>query len=335
MEHPSSTTNRPLSTMQSFSNSSAEPPRNPDEINLLEYLYVLVKHKKLIIGVTLAGLVLGFIAALIMGPTWVAEAVIAPKETETPNASSLTELGALGGLVASQLNLGGNASLDKIDLILESRDFGAKLIDKYSFLPVIYRYQWPRLFRKYWDPSQNKWKPTFDQPKPLDMGSYIKTKYLKKVKDTKMNTLVVKIQSKDSAFTINLATMYVDYLNDYIKADIQNDARENVAYLDTQLVKVMDPLLREKILGLIANEIEKEMVVSKEAFKVVDPVYLVKNSKAKKLYPLIFGLGIFFITSFITFFIHLFASLDKAKETASLIEQIKQELFPAHARKKH
>ena len=326
MEHPSSTTNRPLSAMQSFSNSSAEPPRSPDEINLLEYLYVLVKHKKLIMGVTLAGLVLGFIVALIMGPTWMAEAVIAPKETESPNASSLTELGALGGLVASQLNLGGNASLDKIDLILESRDFGAKLIDKYSFLPVIYRYQWPRLFRKYWDPSHNNWKPTFDQPRPLDMGSYIKTKYLKKVKDSKMNTLVVKVQSKDSAFTINLATMYVDYLNDYIKADIQNDARENVAYLDTQLVKVMDPLLREKILGLIANEIEKEMVVSKEAFKVVDPVYLVKNSKAIKLYPIAFGACLFLITAAILFILPAFSSAAKNDQDKLLLTNIKKEM---------
>ena len=320
--------------MQSFSNSSAEPPRNPDEINLLEYLFVLVKHKKLIIGVTLAGLVLGFIAALIMGPTWVAEAVIAPKETESPNALSLTELGALGGLVASQLNLGGNASLDKINLILESRDFGAKLIDKYSFLPVIYRYQWPRLFRKYWAPSHNNWKPTFDQPKPLDMGRYIKTKYLKKEKDAKMNTLVVKVQSKDSAFTINLATMYVDYLNDYIKSDIQNDARENVAYLDTQLVKVMGPAPARENPRAYCQRNRKRNGGQQRGVQGGGPVYLYKQFKEKKLFPLVFGLGMFLITSFITVFIYLFGSVGDARETASLIERIKQYLFPAHVRKK-
>ena len=326
MAHPLSITNQTLSTIQPSSNSSAESPRNPDEINLLEYFYVLVKHKKLIIGIMLAGLVLGVIAALIMGPSWVAEAVIAPKETESSNTSPLAGLGVLGGLVASQLNLGGNASLDKIDLILDSREFGAKLIEKYSFLPVIYRYQWPRLFKKYWDPSQNNWKPTFDQPKPLDMGSYIKTKYLKKVKDTKMNTLVLNVRSKDSAFTINLATMYVDYLNDYIKTDIRNEAKENVAYLDSQLVKVMDPLLREKILGLIANEIEKEMVVSKEAFKVVDPVYLEKKFKAIKLYPIAFGACLFLITAIILFILHAFSSATKNERDNVLMTNIKKEM---------
>jgi len=36
-----------------------------------------------------------------------------------------------------------------------------------------------------------------------------------------------------------------------------------------------------KIRGLIADEIEKEMVVSNEAFKTIDPVYIYKKSKEK------------------------------------------------------
>src|SRR5271157_2424067 len=203
-------------------------PRDPDEINLLEYLYALVKHKRLIVGATVLGLVLGFVAALVKGPTWVAEAVIAPKEAESQKTPSFAGLGALGGLVASQLNFAGNASLDKIDQVLDSREFGTKLIEKYSLLPIIYRYQWPKAYRKYWDASQKAWNPKFVQPKPLAMGSFIKTKYLKKTKDIKTNTLLLKIQSKDSAFTVNMATMYVDFLNDYIRTNVQNEAKANV-----------------------------------------------------------------------------------------------------------
>ena len=141
MEHPSSITKQAVSALQSFTNPSAEPPRNPDEINLLEYMYVLVKHKNWIIGLTATGLVLGFITALIMGPTWVAEATIAPKENESQKSTALADLGALGGLVASQFNLDqGSVNLNKMDMLLDSRDFGAKLIEKYSLLPVIYKY---------------------------------------------------------------------------------------------------------------------------------------------------------------------------------------------------
>jgi uncharacterized protein involved in exopolysaccharide biosynthesis len=156
------------------------PPHDPDEINLLEYIYVLVKNKWWIIGLTFLGLVLGFVAAKIKGPTWVAEAVIAPKETDAQKGPNLSGFGAFGGIVASQLNLGGNASLEKIDIILDSREFGAKMIEKYDLLPVLYKYQWPKEYKKFWEPAQNTWKPKFFPPKPLDMGRFVKGKYLKR-----------------------------------------------------------------------------------------------------------------------------------------------------------
>jgi hypothetical protein len=299
--------------------------KDPDEINLLEYIYALVKHKRLIIGLTLLGLAAGYGAALLKGPTWSAEAVIAPRETESQKAPSFAGLGALGGIVASQLNFGGNASLEKIDLILDSREFGAKLIDRYSLLPAVYKYQWPKVYQKSWDSSRNAWKADFVRPKPLDMGSFLKSKYLKKTTN-KNNTMTVQIKSRDSTFTLNLAGHYIEFLNEYIKSNVEAEARENVSYLEKQLIAIPDPLLREKIQGLIATEIEKEMVVSKEAFKVVDPVYLSKTFKEKKLYPLVFGFGLFFLGCLAVVFFHALSSSEKTEEDRSLIEKIKKEM---------
>jgi uncharacterized protein involved in exopolysaccharide biosynthesis len=301
--------------------------RDPDEINLLEYFYALVRRKNWIICLTITGLVLGYVAAKIKGPTWVAEAIIAPKETDSQKGPSLAGFGALGGIVASQLNIGGDASLDKIDIILDSREFNATLVEKNNLLPVIYKYQSPKAYKKFWDTVQQKWNQEFIQPKFLDMGGMVKG-YLKKVTN-KNKTMTIKVQSKDSTFTITLANKYVIFLNDYIKTNIQNDAKENVEYLDKQLNGIADPLLREKLQSLIANEIEKEMVVSKEAFRVVDPVYLSKTFKQKKLYPLVFGFGLFFLSCLFVVFIHAFSSADKTEEDKRLLEKIKQELFLA------
>jgi uncharacterized protein involved in exopolysaccharide biosynthesis len=298
--------------------------RDPDEINLLEYAYVLVKNKWWIIGLTVLGLVLGYVAAIIKGPTWVAEVMIAPHETESQKTPSFAGLGALGGLVASQLNFGGNASLDKIDLILDSREFGAKLIDHYSLLSTIYKYQWPKVYKKSWDFSQNTWKADFIQPKPLEMGSFIKSKIKKTT--NKNNTMTLLIKSRDSTFSINLANNYIEYLNEYIKSNVQTEARENVSYLEKQLVAISDPLLREKIQGLIANEIEKEMVVSKEAFRIVDPVYLSKTFKEKKLYPLVFGFGLFFMVCLVIVFVQVFSFSQKTEEDKILIDKIMYEV---------
>jgi uncharacterized protein involved in exopolysaccharide biosynthesis len=315
------------SNSPSFQPPAQPTPRDPDEINLLEYIYALVKHKKLILGLTLLGLAAGYVAALVKGPTWVAEAMIAPKERESQKSTSLADLGALGGLVASQLNLDvGSASLNMMDMILDSRDFGAKLIEKYSLLPTIYKYQWPGKYKKYWDPSQNCWGTGFVQPKPLAMGGFLKTKYLKKTKDTKKNVIILSILSKDSTFTSTVAAGYLDYLNEYIRTKVQTEAKENVAYLDSQLVNIADPLLRTKLLGLLANEIEKKMVVSREAFKVADPMYLHKNFKEKKLYPLVFGVGLFFLSCFYLVFMQAYASSEKSEEDKKIIEKIKKEM---------
>ena len=308
--------------------ATAPRQKDPDEINLLEYIYALVKHKRMIVGLTVLGLVLGYAAALIKGPTWVAEAMIAPKERESQQSTSLAQLGALGGIVASQLSLDvGSASLNMMDMILDSRDFGAKLIEKYSLLPAIYKYQWPGKYRKYWDQSINNWKQNFVQPKSLAMGRFIQTKYLKKTKDVKKNVIVFSIRSKDSTFTNNLATTYMDYLNEYIRTKVQTEAKENVAYLDSELVSIADPLLRTKILGLLASEIEKQMVVSREAFKVADPLYVHKTFKERKLFPFIFGFGLFFLGCLYCVFIQAITSSEKTDEDKRLFENIKQEMF--------
>jgi hypothetical protein len=150
--------------------------------------------------------------------------------------------------------------------------------------------------------------------------------YLKKVTN-KNNTMTITVKAKDSTFTINLANKYVSFLNDYIKTGVQGDAKENVDYLEKQLDGIGDPLLREKLQSLIADEIEKEMVVSKEAFRVVDPVYMLKTFKEKKLYPLFFGFGLFFLSCLLVVLTHAFSSADKTEEDKMLLKKIKQELF--------
>ena len=121
---------------------------DPDEINLLEYIYVLVKNKWWIIGALVFGLVVGYIAAIVKGPTYITEAVIAAKENENKSTPNLSGLGAFSGLVASQLNIGGNPGLDKIDLILGSRKFSAEVIEKYNLLVPVMKNLSPKTYKK-------------------------------------------------------------------------------------------------------------------------------------------------------------------------------------------
>jgi hypothetical protein len=304
------------------------PEHNPDEINLLEYIYVLIKNKWWIIGFTLLAIAGGHIAAIVKGPTWTAEAIIAPKENETQKSPSLSALGAFGGLVASQLNMGGNASLEKIELLLDSRDFNARLVEKYNLLPEIYRILSPKEFEQIWDSTTGKWIPTFNKPEKLATGEILKGTFLKKKPGQSNNTLKIEIHSRDSTFSLHLAKYYLEFLDEDIKFSTRNDARGNVDFLENQLITISDPLLREKIQSLMADEIEKTMVVSKEAFKVIDPVYLSKTFKERKIYPLLFAAVMFFLTVLTIVLIHAFTSANKTEEDRRLLLLIKSSLLP-------
>jgi hypothetical protein len=298
---------------------------DPDEINLLEYIYALVKHKWIIIGATVACLVVGYGAALIKGPAWVGTATIAPKEADSQKAPSISGFCALGGIVASQLNIGGNASLDKIDIILNSRKFNAEMLQAHNLVDDLIRQENPKFYKEYWDSANTRWRVDSLAPDPVKVAGIVKEDYLEKNIE-KNNTMTIEIKSSDSLFTFTLSTAILAHLNDYIKSTVQEEAKENVSYLENRLIGITDPLLRAKIQELIANEVEKMMVVSKEAFKVIDPLYFSKSFREKKLYPLVFGFGLFFLTVLGVVFGHAFGSSPKTEEDRKLIEGIKQEM---------
>lgn len=295
-------------------------------INLLEYVYVLVKSRWLIIGLTFAGIFGGHLAArLFFAPLWTAEALIAPKETESAQTPNLTSLGAFSGLVASQFNIGGSASLEKIERLLESRDFNARLIEKYDLLPALYRYKWPKTYEKERDSTNGSWKKSFRQPDMLGMGGFLFGTFVKKT--VKNEVMTIEVSSRDSALSFNLARHYLEFLDEDIKSSVRDDAKENVSFLEKQLVTISDPLLREKLQTLISDEIEKTMLVSKEAFKVVDPVFLRSSFKEKRIFPLAAGALMFFLTVTTVILGHAFSTAVTTEEDRKIIDRIKRELL--------
>jgi len=301
------------------------PYNDPDEINLLEYVYALVKKKWLILGVAFMGLIGGFIVAKIKGPTYTAKAIIAPREAESQKSPNLSGLGMFGGIVASQLNIGGNASLDKIEIILDSRKFNVDMITYYNLLPLLYKYEFPENYIENYDTVSHRWIVDSLVMPVGNAAGYIKSELLSKQLE-KNNTLTMKVAAKDSLFADTLLSMYLRYLDTHLRTSVQQEAKENRDYLEKQLLGVTDPLLRTKIQELIANEVEKMMVVSKEAFQTIDPPFVVQEFKEKKLYPLVFAFGLGFLMVLWVVFQHAFTESPKTEEDKRYIDGIRKEL---------
>jgi LPS O-antigen subunit length determinant protein (WzzB/FepE family) len=295
-----------------------QQPIDSDEINLLEYIYVLVKNKWVIIGLTILGFIGGYIIAMIKGPVYIADAVIAPRESESVKTPDLSGLGMFGGMVASQLNIGGNASLDKIDMILDSRKFNEEVVQEKNLIPLMY----PEM----WDSVNNKWAGEGEIPRAISVGAYIKAKFLKKEMN-KNGTMSIQIEHQDSLVAHDILTAYLTYLDSFIRKNVQEEAKENRDYLEKQLVNVTDPLLRAKFQELIAKEVEKMMVVSKEAFRVVDDVFTYKSFREKKLYPILFSGGVCLVAIVMVVLVYAFSSSSKSPEDEVLLQNIKREVI--------
>jgi hypothetical protein len=317
--------------MPDNAHTQTPPPQSApeDEINLLEIAYVFVKYKLVIILCTVAGLVAGYFTARAIGPSYSSNATVMAKETEK-QMPNLGALGALGGLAAAQLNLAGNPGLEKIEIHLDSRQFKAELIERYGLLDDIYKYGAPRVYKKHYDTLKGVWMEdtAFRKPEPITTAEFFGKKFFQREIDTKRGLLTISVKSRDSLFTAKVIDGCLEHLNRYIQTSVQKDAKDNVDFLEKQLVTIADPLLREKLQGMIALEIEKAMIISKEAFKVIDKPLCVKIYKERLLYPLAGAAGMFAVSGAAVMFLYYVFGLGNVNgESKRWVELIRRELF--------
>jgi hypothetical protein len=326
-KHPSA----PIPAPATASREAAQQcgPASEDEINLLEIAYVLIKYKTLIVLFSIMGLAGGFLAARAKGPTYTSSAVIMAKESDK-QSPNLGAFGALGSFAAGQLNLAGNPGLDRIEIHFDSRQFKAELIEKYDLLDDIYRLGLPKVYREHYDTTNGRWieNETFSAPTPMKAAGLLSKKFFEKEVEGKRGTMTLRVKSGDSTFTNKVIEGTLEHLNNYIRTAVQRDAKNNIDFLEQQLITIADPLLREKLQGMIASEIEKAMIISNEAFKIIDKPFCVKKHREKIIYPAAAAMGMFMITAMAVIFLYyVLGGGNTSSESRHWVKLIRRELF--------
>ena len=279
-----------------------------DEINLLDLFMVLVRRKRLIIGLTFLTGVAAVIISLQMRNVYRSEATIAPRQIEQSGSKALSgALGGLGGLVASEFGLGGGGEVDKIEVLLKSRQLVHLVVEKHNLMPL--------LFEDKWDSQKKAWN---ESPAPTIQDAYklIKDGLLKVTRDRKTDVITVSIEHKNPQFARSVADYYLTELSEGLRAKVLKDAQENMRFLKEQLDRTTDPLLREKIYGMLAKEIEKDTFARAQTyygFYVLDPPIAPDlNKKASPKRSMICILSVvvaFFIAIFLAFFLEYLGRL--------------------------
>ena len=284
-------------------------PPYEDEINLLDYVIVLLKHKWMIFFLVFIAGVAAVIYSLRLPEIYRSESTIVPIGQEKASLSSrLSALGGFGAMVASQVGIGGAGSLEKFEIVLKSRKLTNDLVEKHKLMPVIF-------------------KDSEDPPTLQD--AYKAVQGMLEIKPDKKNgVLKLGFLFPDPAVAQKLLNYYVDGMSEFLRQQsLENVATQSKA-LQEQLVTTTDPLLRTKLAEIIAQYVEKETLAKVQryyGFNVIDPPFVPeKRFKPKRAQICILSVIVaFFMAIFLAFIMEYVGNLKK-NEDPERLENLKK-----------
>lgn len=231
-----------------------------DGVSILELFDALWHRRLTLIAVTAIACALGALYAMLAPSVYETEALIAPQEDHSAGGSGiLSQFGGLGGLLASQM---GSVSLDKLEVHMRSLELAEAVVREGNLLRG--------LFPSNWDDKAGHWK-NGHPPTNRDGAEILQAKHIRIFPEPKRKMLRLQVTAGDSATVMRVINLYLEISNNQLRSKHDSETTENVQYLESRLMQSADPLVREKITGLIGVEIEKSMVSGARLFDLVDP----------------------------------------------------------------
>ena len=226
------------------------------QINIINNLKVVLRHKLLVSCILAGGVILAVIVAIVSTPVFQAKAVILPIQKPGDQTAS----GGTLGNIAAQMGVGA-PSLNKSEIInlLKSEVLREQVIRKYELLPVMFE----RKLLQSRTEERNMWSGM---------------KYLRSATEVVTNpkdaAIVVTFDYPDRKLSAQILTLILKELTERMSGEAKRVAEANKKYLESQVDTTADPFIKAKIYALIADQIENMMMAEvKEnfAFKVIDP----------------------------------------------------------------
>lgn len=258
------------------------------EMGLGSLLSAFRRSPFLVLAVTLSCGLCSLALAFMIPPTYRAEVVVVPVNSE-PSAGGLGALaGQFGGLAAlAGVNLGSGGDKSEGWGTLSSRALIQQYIQDNKLLPA--------LFPDKWDSSGKRWKASLSKQPTLWDGTKLFTKKIRYVSEDKKNGLItLSIEWKKPEESARWANDLVRLSNSILRERAITRSQKNIDYLNAQLEKTSVIELRQSIYRLLESEIKNVMVAKGSddyAFRILDPA-VVPQEKAKPKRSLIVLFGI-------------------------------------------
>jgi len=186
-----------------------------DEINLLDLLIVLAKHKKRIIGATFAAALLAVGYALSLPNIYTGSTKILPPQQSQSSASAmLSQLGGLAGMAGGSLGI--KNPNDLYIAMLKSRSVMEKIVKRFDLQKVY---------------EQETLTGTLNALE----GSMT-------VASGKDGMITVEVSDKDPQLAANIANAFIEELNKLLQTYSLTDASQKRTFFEQQLRQAKDKL---------------------------------------------------------------------------------------------
>lgn len=223
------------------------------EINLLDFVKVVLKHKGFIAFIVVIVVVSTTIISLILTKVYESKAVIAPVQAEERNGISV--VAAQFGIAAPQAsNTSEIVNLLKSDILMQ------KVLENHNLYSVLFK--------------SGELKGKSENEKTWKGIRLLKESVLKVTENKKDNMITISAQYKDPVIAEKITNAIIKELTEHMSSEAKRVAETNKAYLESQINTTSDPYIRTNIYNLIARQVQTAMlseVKENFAFKVLDP----------------------------------------------------------------
>lgn len=220
-----------------------------EEINLIDYLIILAKHKGLIISITLGAAIITLIISLIMLPIYKAETKILPPQQQSNTAAQL--LNQFGGIIGSagSINISPKTPNDLYIGLLKSRPVLDNIIDRFRLMDL--------------------YKTKSREDTRVALVDVLNTN-----DDKKSGIITLGIKDKDPKRAAEIANAFVEELRNLNKELAVTEASQKRLFFEEQLKDAKEALIK-------AEESMKEFQEKTGAIKIDEQVKAVIDGIAQ------------------------------------------------------
>lgn len=196
-----------------------QPSDADDEISLLDFLIMLAKHKKIILGLPFVVALIVAVKSLMAPDIYTATTTLLPPQQSQSAASSMAaQLGGLASLVGGAVSLKG--SNDLYVAMLKSRTVADNMIQRFGL-------------RELWE---------IDAKHPSD--AYKALEAITKITSEKDGTITIDVDDKDPKRAADLANAYVDELLKLTQVLAVTEASQRRLFFERQFAQAKDNLAK-------------------------------------------------------------------------------------------